>query len=321
MMNGRVIYLDVARGVAMICIVVLHLTIFNFSGAASEAVGHFCHSFDTRLLFFLSGMTAAITLGGSCKGFRECITIIKKKTRTLFLPFMVWSVIVLPYVYNRGEWTEFFKNLFLPFDPKTGGYWFLLYIFVFQLLLIGIRFLSNQLASRISNEFVGEILIAAVLSLTLFPIYEYVLLFLLGYFVHKYWQKYFYNELFTFASFVFFICLYVYGQSWAEYFVVRLAMAFFACSTILGVLRKMNKPEVGGGILAYFGRNSLEIYLIHFLLAAITRDWVIETDRLFAIPLFFLLIGVAICICWLCCKISEVLKINSYLAFILFGKA
>lgn len=312
--------MDVARGVAMVCIVVLHLTIFNFSGIASEAVGHFCHSFDTRLLFFLSGMTAAITLGERCLGGRECITIIKKKTRTLFLPFMVWSVIVLPYVYNRGEWTEFLKNLILPFDPKTGGYWFLLYIFIFQLLLIGIRFLSNQFASKTSNDFVCEFLIAAVLSLTLYPIYEYVLLFLLGYFVYKYWQKYFYNELFTLASFVLFLCLFVYGQSWIEYLVVSFALAFFASSTILGVLRKMCRLEVRGGILAYFGRNSLEIYLIHFLLVAITRDCVVETDRLFAIPLFFLLIAVAICICWLCCKISEVLKRNSYLAFILFGK-
>lgn len=235
-----------ARGVAMVCIVVLHLTIFNFSGIASEAVGHFCHSFDTRLLFFLSGMTAAITLGERCLGGRECITIIKKKTRTLFLPFMVWSVIVLPYVYNRGEWTEFLKNLILPFDPKTGGYWFLLYIFIFQLLLIGIRFLSNQFASKTSNDFGCEFLIAAVLSLTLYPIYEYMLLFLIGYFVHKYWQKYFYNELYTAASFVLFICLYYYGQSWTEYFVVRLALALSACSTILGVLRKMCRLEVGG---------------------------------------------------------------------------
>lgn len=265
-------------------------------------------------------MTAAITLDGSCKSFRECVKMGLKKTRTLFLPFMVWSVIVLPYVYNRGEWTEFLKNLILPFDPKTGGYWFLLYIFVFQLLLISIRFLSHQLSSITSNEHVCEILIAAVFSLVLFPVYEYVLLFLLGYFVHKYWQKYFYNELYTTASFVLFICLYAYGQSLIEYFFVRFAMAFFASSVILGALRKMNWSETGGGILAYFGRNSLEIYLIHFLLVDITRDWVIKTGRIFAIPLFFVLVGVAICICWLCCKIGEMLKRISYVAFILFGR-
>lgn len=40
-MNERVTYLDVARGVAMICIVVLHLTIFNFSGTASRLLDIF----------------------------------------------------------------------------------------------------------------------------------------------------------------------------------------------------------------------------------------------------------------------------------------
>ena len=102
-MRERIVYLDQARGVAMICIVMLHLTIFNLKGAASEAVGSFCHSFDTRLLFLLSGMTAAISMGNKDMGFRECVAIGLKKLRTLFMPFMVWSVIVMPFIYNRSD--------------------------------------------------------------------------------------------------------------------------------------------------------------------------------------------------------------------------
>lgn len=317
-MKERVAYLDQARGVAMICIVMLHLTIFNFKGTASEAVGGFCHSFDTRLLFLLSGMTAAISVGNNDMGFRECVAIGLKKLRTLFMPFMVWSVIVMPFIYNRSDVGQFFHLLLQAFDPKTGGYWFLLYLFVFQLLLIGIRFVVSSLSKRILNEFWREIFVAFVASWLLFPLYEYFLIFLVGYFVQKYGQRFFFNEVYTCVAFGLFILLYAYAGEWKDYCLVRVIIALSASSVILAVLKKTPK-DLCRGILACFGRHSLEIYLIHYCLVAIAKDYVISIDHIYAIPLFFMLGGVAMIICWLCCKISAVFKAIPYISIALFG--
>ena len=77
--------------------------------------------------------------------------------------------------------------------------------------------------------------------------------------------------------------------------------------------------SLGGGILKYLGRHSLEIYLLHYCLVAVTRDYVITTDQIYAVPLFFFLGVLAVIICWLCCKIAEIMKRIPYVAFVLFG--
>lgn len=246
-MRERVDYLDMARGVAMICIVILHLTIFNLRGVASESVGIFCHSFDTRLLFFLSGMTAAISVGSKGSTLRECMKIGLKKLRTLFMPFMVWSVIVMPYIYNRSDVNQFIDLVLSSFDPQTGGYWFLLYLFVFQLLLIGIRFVTSCLSTMISNEFWRELLVAFVASWLLFPVYEYFFIFIMGYFVQKYWQHFFYNKIYTCVAFLLFVGLYAYAGSIRDNSIVRVIMALSACSVILAVLRNDSMNTPGGG--------------------------------------------------------------------------
>lgn len=318
-MKERVDYLDMARGVAMICIVMLHLTIFNLRGDASQSVGSFCHYFDTRLLFFLSGMTAAISVGSKGSTIRECMKIGLKKLRTLFMPFMVWSVIVMPYIFNRSDVNQFMDLVQSSFDPQKGGYWFLLYLFVFQLLLIGIRFVSSKLFTVFPNELWRELMVVFVASWLLFPVYEYFFIFTVGYFVQKYGQHFFYNKVYTCVALVLFVVLYAYAGSVRDNSIVRVIMALSACSVILAVLRNDSKPIPGGGIFKYLGRNSLEIYLLHFCLVAVTRDYLIATDKIYAVPLFFLLGGLAVLICWLCCKIAELMKRVPYVAFVLFG--
>lgn len=318
-MGERVAYLDQARGVAMICIVILHLTIFNLKGTASEAVGGFCHSFDTRLLFLLSGMTAAISMGNKDMGVRECVAIGLKKLRTLFMPFMVWSVIVMSFIFNRSDVGQLSHLLLQAIDPKTGGYWFLLYLFVFQLLLIGIRFVVSLLSERIPNELWREILVAFVASWLIFPLYEYLLIFLVGYFVQKYGQRFLFNEVYTCVAFMLFILLYAYAGEWKNYSLVRVIIALSASSVILSVLKRASLSD-GRHFLDDLGRHSLEIYLIHYCLVAMVKDYVISTDHIYAIPLFFMLGGVAMIICWLCCKIADALENIPYVSFVLLGK-
>ena len=68
-MRERVLYIDMAKGFAMITIVMLHVTLNNLEGDSCIMINSFNHSFNTRLLFFLSGMVAA--LGGAVPAIGE----------------------------------------------------------------------------------------------------------------------------------------------------------------------------------------------------------------------------------------------------------
>ncbi len=176
----------------------------------------------------------------------------------------------------------------------------------------------SSLSKRILNEFWRELLVAFVASWLLFPLYEYLLIFLVGYFVQKYGQRLLFNEVYICVAFGLFILLYAYAGEWKDYSLIRVIIALSASFVILAVLKKTSK-DFCRGILAYFGRNSLEIYLIHYCLVAMTKDYVISTDHIYAIPLFFMLGGVAMIICCLCCKIADALKNIPYVSFVLFG--
>ena len=95
-------------------------------------------------------------------------------------------------------------------------------------------------------------------------------------------------------------------------------IALSASSVIMAVLKRTSLSD-GRHFLDDLGRHSLEIYLIHYCLVAMVKDFVILTEHIYPIPLFFMLGGVAIVICWLCCKIADALKNIPYVSFVLFG--
>ena len=86
-MKERILYIDMAKGFAMITIVMLHVTLNNFEGDSCIMINSFNHSFNTRLLFFLSGMVAA--LGGSSCNWRDIKRFVAKKVKTLLLPYII----------------------------------------------------------------------------------------------------------------------------------------------------------------------------------------------------------------------------------------
>lgn len=89
-----------AKGFAMITIVMLHLSMSNLEGYSALTINFFNHSFNTRLFFFLSGMVVALG-GANFSKLKDAWNFGIKKTKTLLLPFVVWSVLIMPYVYEN----------------------------------------------------------------------------------------------------------------------------------------------------------------------------------------------------------------------------
>lgn len=89
----RIYYIDMAKGFAMITIVMLHLSSSNWEGDSASTMIFFNHSFNTHL-FFLSGMVLAL---GRANFFRWKDAWNFEKTKTLLLPY-VQSLSMLFYL-------------------------------------------------------------------------------------------------------------------------------------------------------------------------------------------------------------------------------
>ena len=324
-MKERVQYIDMAKGFAMITIVMLHISMSNLKGESASTINFFNHSFNTRLFFFLSGMVVALG-GADFSNLKNAWNFGIKKTKTLLLPFMVWSVFIMPYIYERSDIHDFLEILIAPFIPPYHGYWFLLYLFVIQMLFLCIKIMSSRLSAFVRSDFLREVLVAVPFSLLLFPIYEYVLIFLLGYFLFRYRRKLLFGDIVMAISFCLFIVLFtLYRESEGRNMLlpIRLIMALSAIAFSVGIMRRLGEfcesRNTFCKLLCFIGRHSLEIYLLHYYFAWICKDMYISVASIHAIPLYIMVFAVALLICVLSSYIADGIKKIPYVSFFLFG--
>ena len=303
----------------MITIVMLHISMSNLKGESALTINFFNHSFNTRLFFFLSGMVVALG-GANFSRWKDVWSFGIKKTKTLLLPFVVWGVLIKPYIYERSDIHDFFQILIDPFLPPFNGYWFLLYLFVMQMMFLGIKIISSRLSTFVRNDFMREVLVAVPSSLLLFPIYEYVLIFLLGYFFFRYGSKFLFSDIVMAVSLSIFIILYTLNRGNRE---ENIYLALSAIVFVVGIMRKLDVSGVSRNkvseLLCYIGRHSLEIYLLHYYFAWICRDMHISVVAIHAIPLYVIVFSVALLICVLSSYIADGIKKIPYVSFLLFG--
>lgn len=76
-MEERVLFIDVAKGIAIIAIVMLHFS-YQFDGESARLIALFNHSWDTRLFFVLSGMVASLG-GGKIRQRERAIPVCEEE--------------------------------------------------------------------------------------------------------------------------------------------------------------------------------------------------------------------------------------------------
>lgn len=307
----------------MITIVMLHLSMSNLDGDSASTINFFNHCFNTRLFFFLSGMVVA--LGANFSRWKDVWNFGIKKTKTLLLPFIVWSVLIMPYIYERSDIHDFLQILVAPFLPPYQDYWFLLYLYAVQMLYLGIKIVSSHLFKLIKNDFVTDFLAAVPLSVLLFPIYEYVFMFLLGYFLYRYGKQFLYSDNILLIALCLFVMLFTLYRGHEQEILLysRLAMALSGIFAVVGIIRRLDAAFESNHsaciLLRYIGRHSLEIYLLHYFFVWILRDVSISVVYIHAIPLYVAIFVISTLICMLCCKVADMMKKVPYVSFMLFG--
>ena len=153
--QNRIDWIDTAKGFGMLLVIFNHVCLFcglKELRLFNVVISDFINSFHMPLFFSISGMFF--------KSYESFLIFTKKKTNSLFIPFLffyvVFSIIIpyitilvgghYPYINNQTRLTElifdFYQN---DCQLVNGALWFMLCLFE-------INFISYYLHAHIKNE-------------------------------------------------------------------------------------------------------------------------------------------------------------------------
>lgn len=155
-MKDRITYIDIAKGIGIFFVIWGHI-ILNGPGY------NFIYAFHMPLFFFLSGLVF------SDKKYESGKEFIKKRLKTLILPYIIWSIVTYLYwvlVENRFAGNA---NIISPFiqifiSQGSSGYmlhnipmWFVLCLFLVEIIYYYICKIKNFAFRRITILSLGII--------------------------------------------------------------------------------------------------------------------------------------------------------------------
>lgn len=140
-MGKRIIYIDIAKGIAIILVILGHT--LQYMGANSEYTQNvlylLIYSFHMPLFMFLSGMLFLKSLGRAMS-LKE---ILFRRTKALMYPYILWGAIALAveYLLKNIYGTASLKEII----ANTSLYWFLLSCWISSIIVAACFFFSNAL--------------------------------------------------------------------------------------------------------------------------------------------------------------------------------
>lgn len=140
----RIVYLDVAKGVAILLVIAGHLIKSNISIIKYGSVlSNFIYSFHMPVFFVLSGMGMYLSMGGSSITVDTLKQKCKKYVRRLLLCYFVWSLIsyFLSSIKGQPNTEEWFWSV-ITFRGRAP-IWFLGALFFGEIVFILIHYFSK----------------------------------------------------------------------------------------------------------------------------------------------------------------------------------
>ena len=301
-------FLDVAKGLAIILVVIGHV-IQGSSSSFDDLLGFkIIYSFHMPLFIFLSGAVASIAFdsalvtGGVSRVYADAWLKIKKAAIRLLLPFLAWCVLN-QLIYHHAD--SVMNAMVLAFRRPDTALWFLLAIFycivltsLFQILfalLLRTFKLSKIFISRAEEIFSNEMIQIALMILIWWAIKDhtpyggglallkpYFIYYALGMGFYKYTQGNFSNWYSIIAGLVFMLLSPLWlrsaefqyaGEIVLPYAVLYLYAGVVAISgafVVLGLAKLISssKPMPIKNFLILCGQLSLGIYAIHYFFLA-----------------------------------------------------
>lgn len=145
-MENRIDSLDVAKGICILFVVMGHILQYNCEGNGARMVFDFIYSFHMPVFMLLSGYVVSLSRDRVVK--ENAMVFIKKKFVSLVIPFLVWGLVVMPFIVRRDSFSCFSaiaKELAL--QPDTGA-WFLISLFCIQVYFLLFCLFANTLKCK-----------------------------------------------------------------------------------------------------------------------------------------------------------------------------
>lgn len=276
---SRDVWVDSAKGFA-ICLVVLgHVSRGLFAAGlytnvmVFQHLDDFLYSFHVPLFFFLSGLFLQRSLKkNGLKG------LLVNRTRTILYPYILWSVLQGVVEHAMGHYTNTVLTLPAVFSlwiPRAQ-FWFLYALFLVTVATGLLLTVSTRVTYIFFVTLLSLLLYLSVAYLPINPISQSIApnLFFMILGILAAALGIFDREVTVIQSLLA-AALYIY-IFWRVGFTLadggqalRAALAVAAIIAVVGIFSRMKHSY--NRALSYFGRFSLEIYLLHILAAAGSR--------------------------------------------------
>ena len=312
MSSTRIEYIDRLKGFAILCVIMGHY-VFHVLGQ-SDIIAELIGSFQMPLFFFLSGYVISSEPS------------IKKCGRKIIS-------FILPMVVIGGTYAMFSGGTLLDWvqTPFKYGYWYLYVLSVFYFLLFFVGKASNIWAKGVISIVIFVMIVVLDCCLphkwndifSIWMLKQYWIFFVVAFFLR---QKQMVQSVMK-NNFIFSLCLigYIVGfifyiEGFSHLFYLNAFCFIFAAFYVISTTQEKNNRVTFA--LNYFGKHTLEIYVIHFYIIHLTSledvgDWLTNTGNFF----IEILSGIAysVVLAYICILISKLLRMSKFIDNMMFG--
>ena len=316
-MSNRIAWIDRMRGLAILSVVVQHLTYyFDNDFVYHKLIG----ISNMAVFFFVSGYIIEQT--ASIDSMADGIKFLKKKTIQLLLPLLVWQLVCNRYFFST-DWTWWtmadIQDVFL--HPCL---WFLLTLYGFMFLFVGYKILMHRCGGvKIVYWLLAQVCLAIVWKYTgEFKLATlYLVYFAMGVMVKAYGKEAWLCHKTTAAISVLVICLatcfWTSGATSVMNILLKVMVSFAVIQLIYILCTESKWNMLADRFVQRCGICSIAIYILHWAFLPLSPYHpLLPQNEL--IGLLVTSLG-ALVIAYVCCCLFELIKRIPMLSLWIFG--
>ncbi len=350
-MAKRLDYFDVIKGVAIFMVVMGHVITMCIRDIDNAFIFKFISHTHMPLFFFVCGYFSYKVLrdkdGNIAEEFIQ--PNLWKRLCQLLIPCVVVGTLWLWYFPHSGLLSPLDSTVSgMLLSPWKNGYWFpwvlFLVLVVYYVFSVLAGVLRTNITIYVTALLTWILLMLGVNSLesdicdlfSLKLVAQFYPIFLVGVFAHR--HETFFNKIVengiaqTVALILGGLSLYVIAYFWEFSFmtedaVIIVSPLYHICAAIVSVALAKKFCAICSdtkikNITTYLGRNSLEIYLLHyfFLFPLTSLGWELGNMGLGFTPVFIVSAVVATVIVALVLAVNQIIALSPVLSFLLTGK-